>query len=243
MRSRHQILCTSAAILFSLWLFSITRLDFLVQEVLYQNLTHHWLWSGHEPIKHFLFYNFIKDLLALFALVLLIVLVGDRQHKLNPQRRTGMLIVLLSLLLAPATVLLLKWNTDVACPRALVDFGGSLPYHSLINHLTSAIHYPQLQRCFPAGHASGGFALMSLVFLFDSPRGRRMAMAFALAIGWTMGFYKMAIGDHFLSHTVIAMLVDWLIINLIALCCYQWLSYRNNTRAAPSIFHPPSGIN
>lgn len=243
MKTHHQILYTGATIIFCLWLFSATSLDFIVQDYFYQHLAHHWLWSAHEPVKHFLLYNFIKDLLALFALVLLIVLIADRQGKLNPRLRSGMLIVLLSLLLAPATVLFLKWNTDVACPRALVEFGGSLPYHTLLNHLTTAFHYPELQRCFPAGHASGGFALMSLVFLFETPRSRRIAMVFALTVGWTMGFYKMAIGDHFLSHTVVSMLVDWLVINLIALACYQWLRRRNNASAAPAIFRRAPGTN
>jgi membrane-associated PAP2 superfamily phosphatase len=32
-----------------------------------------------------------------------------------------------------------------------------------------------------------------------------------------MGAYKMAIGDHFLSHTVVSMLLAWLIINLIVI--------------------------
>ncbi len=38
----------------------------------------------------------------------------------------------------------------------------------------------------------------------------------ALIIGWSMGIYKMAIGDHFfLSHTLITMILAWLIILII----------------------------
>lgn len=37
----------------------------------------------------------------------------------------------------------------------------------------------------------------------------------AMVIGWSMGSYKMLIGDHFLSHTVITMILAWLLILLI----------------------------
>ncbi|SFV54930.1 PAP2 family protein [hydrothermal vent metagenome] len=37
-----------------------------------------------------------------------------------------------------------------------------------------------------------------------------------MIIGWSMGLYKMMIGDHFLSHTLITMVLAWLIILIIA---------------------------
>ena len=53
---------------------------------------------------------------------------------------------------------------------------------------------------------------MSLFFLFKKRKYQIRALIFALAIGWSMGIYKMLIGDHFLSHTIITMLIAWLII-------------------------------
>jgi membrane-associated PAP2 superfamily phosphatase len=70
-------------------------------------------------------------------------------------------------------------------------------------------------KSWPAGHASGGFALLSLFFLFKSRRNQKRAVIIALSIGFSMGIYKMLIGDHFLSHTIITMLIAWLIILLI----------------------------
>lgn len=235
MNSKNQVVYTSAAILFCLLLFSVTPLDLWVQDQLYDSVQHSWLWSRHEPIKQFLLYDGIKALLVLFVVTLLVVLIGDRQDRLSPQKRAGLTLVILSMMAAPATVSLLKWTTDIACPRALIPFGGLLPYDDLITHLTSAAAYPELQRCFPAGHASGGFALLSLVFLFDTQRGRLQAISFALALGWTMGFYKMAIGDHFFSHTIVSMLVDWLVINLIAVAYYQWTSRLGSTATMPEV--------
>lgn len=57
---------------------------------------------------------------------------------------------------------------------------------------------------------------MSLFFLFRSRKNKIIALVSALAIAWTMGNYKMMVGDHFFSHTLITMLIAWLLILLIA---------------------------
>ena len=52
-------------------------------------------------------------------------------------------------------------------------------------------------------------------FLFKSQRIEKKSIIFALLVGWSMGLYKMFVGDHFLSHTIITMVLSWLIILLI----------------------------
>jgi membrane-associated PAP2 superfamily phosphatase len=49
-----------------------------------------------------------------------------------------------------------------------------------------------------------------------------IALVFALGVGWSMGLYKMIIGDHFLSHTVITMILAWLIVLIIAKSVYRF---------------------
>jgi len=57
---------------------------------------------------------------------------------------------------------------------------------------------------------------LSLFFLFKSKRNKKIAIISAICIGWSMGLYKMMVGDHFLSHTIITMVLAWLIILIIA---------------------------
>jgi membrane-associated PAP2 superfamily phosphatase len=85
-----------------------------------------------------------------------------------------------------------------------------------------------------AGHASGGFALLSLFFLFKTARKSIGVVLFALTIGWSMGLYKMAIGDHFLSHTIITMLIAWLII-LIVYKSTNYFFKKENEKKSPTI--------
>ncbi|HRM99840.1 MAG TPA: phosphatase PAP2 family protein, partial [Aliarcobacter cryaerophilus] len=67
----------------------------------------------------------------------------------------------------------------------------------------------------PAGHATMGFSLMSLYFLFKKPRNQKIALAFGVTVGVLTGGYKILIGDHFLSHTIVTMILAWLVILII----------------------------
>lgn len=221
----RQLALTAGAILLCLLLFSLTPLDFLVQSLLYNTSSEQWLWPRHEPILRWLLYDGIKAALILFTLGLSVLFFAARNHTWIMNRRDTIRRVILSMIAAPLTIAAMKAATHVPCPKHLTEFGGSLPYTDLINHFLGAVPSQWEQHCFPAGHASGGFALLSLHFLFDTPTARRRSLFAALLAGWVMGVYKMAIGDHFLSHTVVSMLVVWLVICSVGLLDYRLFSY------------------
>jgi membrane-associated PAP2 superfamily phosphatase len=112
----------------------------------------------------------------------------------------------------PATIGLLKANSQLHCPWAIQRYGGDHEYRRIFSPLTPE-QREDCGRCFPAGHASGGFALMSLYFVW---RRRWLGLGLGLATGWAMGGYQMFKGAHFLSHTVVTMLLAWLAIEGIA---------------------------
>ena len=56
---------------------------------------------------------------------------------------------------------------------------------------------------------------MALFFLFKKRRNKNIALVSSLIIGFCTGTYKVLVGDHFVSHTIITMLSAWLIILLI----------------------------
>ena len=107
----------------------------------------------------------------------------------------------------------LKANTNVPCPCDFMHFGGEYPYIRALDSMPQEI--VKKFKCYPAGHASGGFALMSLFFLFKEKKNSFIAFGVAMIIGWSMGIYKMLIGHHYLSHTLITMILAWLLILVI----------------------------
>lgn len=218
MTSARHVGFTVTGLISCLLCFELTPIDLWLQQALYDGESARWAWNRSEPIARFVFYDGPKAVLVILALSLLIALIYVRRlPKLLPYAR-GLRIVLLSLALVPTVVAGLKQTNSVACPRDLIQFGGQAAYSSLSEAFFPSGQQPRAPRpCFPAAHASGGFALMSLFFLFETPRNRVRALTLALAAGWTMGVYKMLIGDHFLSHTLVSMLIAWLVINLVAL--------------------------
>ena len=126
----------------------------------------------------------------------------------------GLLIVVLSSIIVPLTVGALKDTTNMPCPNQLVEYGGSYTHIGLFEQLTEQQQRPAT-RCYPAGHASGGFALLSLLFLFRTKKSRNNALIGVMLLGWSTATYKMAIGDHFLGHSVVTMILAWLIILMI----------------------------
>ncbi|MDH5298841.1 MAG: phosphatase PAP2 family protein, partial [Desulfobulbaceae bacterium] len=141
-----------------------------------------------------------------------------RAHRLRPWRRL-LFFLILSLGLVPLSAATGKKYTNVFCPSDLALFSGDKPYVKLFEPMPASVE--ECGRCFPAGHASGGFSLMALYFLSSSRRRRAIGLCTGLGLGWVMGAYQMAKGAHFLSHTVVTMELAWLLILLFYGLCFQ----------------------
>ena len=197
-------------------LFEFTSLDQFCENLFFNFRTHIWLIDRNEMVLRILFYDGIKFVLILVYLIFLVFYLVFRKHKARVEYKAGILIFLLSMALVPGVISRLKAASNIPCPRELKIFDGTFPYTHLFESYPADFKPPKKCKCYPAGHASGGFALFSLFFLFKTTRNRKWALAFALFVGWSMGLYKMAIGDHFLSHTVMTMILSWFMVRGIA---------------------------
>lgn len=108
----------------------------------------------------------------------------------------------LSGLLATGMVALLKSGSHTSCPWDLAAFGGVARYES---HWLGWVQGDGgAGRCFPAGHASAGFAFVAGWFALrrDLPRLAAVWLAVALAAGLVLGLAQQLRGAHFMSHTL-----------------------------------------
>lgn len=184
---------------------SCTGLDLFIQR--------HWydasrgLWAV-DPAVHqtwrWLFYDGAKRFVAVVGALSLALAAWGCASGRSALFRAGLLMAL-SCAATPLLVSALKAVTGIYCPRQLEIFGGHAPY----GHLLSPAFGASGGRCFPGGHASGGFALTMLFFCLPGRGARGAALVVTLGIGWTMGLYQMMRGEHFLSHTVMSMLLAW----------------------------------
>ncbi len=217
MASNKNIFITSAILLFSILFFGLTSADQHFQDLFYNFDSKHWVIPPTLQPYKFIFYDGIKKLLIIISILFLFSLAFFKISKTVDSYKRGILVIVLSAIFVPSIVGLIKANTNMPCPRDVIEYGGVYPETKVWEfYPQEVLDRGQQLKCWPAGHASGGFALMSFFFLFKRKRNQYIALGTALVIGWAMGTYKMIIGDHFLSHTVITMLLAWLIILIIA---------------------------
>jgi membrane-associated PAP2 superfamily phosphatase len=210
-----QIIITSIILICVIALFQFSEIDIFIQSHFFNFETKKWLIDKNEPILKFFFYNGVKNSLLIFAIIILLSLIFFRKNSLIKEYKKGLIIVLLAAAIIPSVVGTLKAVTNTPCPNNINYFGGEYPDIKLFDSYPKDFVQKSKIKCWPAGHASGGFALLGLFFLFKTEKNRKKTIVFALIIGWSMGLYKMLLGDHFLSHTIITMVLSWLIILLI----------------------------
>jgi membrane-associated PAP2 superfamily phosphatase len=121
---------------------------------------------------------------------------------------TPLAYLLLSTLAATVLVACMKSWTNMDCPWDLQRYGGDRPFVALF--APRAAQLPQGQ-CFPAGHASAGYAWLALYFFFTwvSPRHRSLGLAIGIAMGLLFGLGQQVRGAHFLSHDLCTAAICW----------------------------------
>ena len=135
-------------------------------------------------------------------------------------------LLFLSVVCALLSVVLIKGFSHTSCPWDLQDFGGAAPYVS---------HWDFWQRdgagghCFPAGHASTGFAFMAAYFGLkqnNTPTARAWLLG-AMSVGFVLGISQQMRGAHFMSHTLWTAWLCWTVGWLSHLAFYK-LSHPKN---------------
>lgn len=195
-----------------LLLESYSDLDLFLQKFLFDFESSTWVLSSsdHKALRLF-FYDGPKMVVGAIGLGALAALLYSFKDNKWRQRRWA-LTLFLSIALVPLFIGGGKEFSNVYCPGQLSLFGGQAPYQRLLAAYQAGDEALPKGRCFPAGHASGGFALMALFFCFSKRRGQLAGLATGLTAGWVMGIYQMLRGQHFFSHTVASMLAAWIII-------------------------------
>ena len=129
--------------------------------------------------------------------------------------RRRALYALACMALVPIISTQLRAVSHMATPLELKMYGGV--HEHLLLFQAKPAGYPC--HAFPAGHASGGFALMCLYWTWADRSYRRLGLVIGLGVGGLMGLYQIARGEHFLSHTLATALIAW----LVSVCLARWI--------------------
>lgn len=207
-----QLIISTFLLIFVIGFFQFTNIDIMIQNYFYNSETKSWLIDKDEPILKLFLYDGLKQGLIIFGVFILILLIFFRKNEFVKEYKKGLIILLLCSIFVPTIVGSLKAITNTPCPCNIEHFGGAYPDIKVFDKYPEDFIQKSKAKCWPAGHASGGFALMALFFFFKNPRNQFFGLIGAITLGWSMGTYKMLLGDHFLSHTIITMILAWIII-------------------------------
>ena len=133
----------------------------------------------------------------------------------------------LAMALGPTVVTLLKDINTHACPWNLQDFGGSGA-----DGAEWFVDRASAGRCFPGGHAAGGFCLAALAFAGEvAGHGglRRWGLAAGLAVGAAFSGLRVAQGAHFMSHNLWSAAV---VLGAAAIVFSPWFVFRREPATA-----------
>jgi membrane-associated PAP2 superfamily phosphatase len=165
-----------------------------------------WAWRDHW-LAYDVIHHYGKQMLIAVGLLLLALIVfGYRSARLG-KWRLPLSYLLASMALLPAVIAWSKRLSPVPCPWDLGRYGGGVAYRPTFDY---SFGPTTVGHCFPAGHASGGFALLALYFAaFLYVRRPALLLLPGLLVGWVFALGQQARGAHFLSHDLWSLTWCW----------------------------------
>jgi len=191
-------------------LFEVSQLDLVIADWLYAQQGGEWALKNTFLFKTVL-HEWARLGLALFASAWIVKMVIELIF-FNQARWLPTVYLFSTTLSTVVFVALLKKWTHVACPWHFTRYGGDIIYTPIFNQIYNA---QSNQACFPAGHASGGYALVALYFYFlmVNPKRRWLGLAVGVSFGLILDIAQQCRGAHFTSHGLWTLAIAWTIAN------------------------------
>jgi membrane-associated PAP2 superfamily phosphatase len=183
---------------------SMFQLDLKLADYFYSLQGNSWAWKNIWITETF-FHKGGRALSLILALGVMFLAIASYQHKALLKHQKALLYLFLATAGASLMVSLLKSLLGVSCPWEFSRYGGKLDYSPVLEQLI--LHNGE--GCFPAGHATAGYAWISLYGLCYQSRLRWIGLTVPLVLGFTLGLVQQIRGAHFISHDLWALAVCW----------------------------------
>jgi membrane-associated PAP2 superfamily phosphatase len=188
--------------------FAFTHADLRIAHALFFNSARGaWIGNGSWWTNQFIHEGGTWFVRSLVVIAFAIAAWGSFDARLKEWRRPALYFAI-AVILSVGSIGALKTMTNKDCPRDLTEFGGERVYIPLFAHRP-----PELRdaRCFPAAHASAGYALLALYFVFRGRNRRwsRAGLAIGVLTGLIFGISQQSRGAHFISHDIWSAFIVW----------------------------------
>ena len=200
-----------------------TDIDEILADIYFDAGVHDFTWRNSWFAAVFM-HVWVKNLIIVAGVAVFGITLLDLVHpmsEITPLRRTQLRVFVLTMLLAPLTVAVLKHYSSVHCPWDIDRYGGSAPLLRLFDRTPP--HW-NAGRCFPAGQASTGMWLVALAVFWLPHQPRRAFHVFlgGLGAGLALGWVQQMRGAHFLTHTLATAWVCSAIFLVVLVVAARW---------------------
>jgi membrane-associated PAP2 superfamily phosphatase len=231
-----------AAVVFLL--FDMTKIDIAFSDLFYdpatqlfplehvywfEKITHKWAriipnWTGEAAIigalSSFLWPRLKAEKHAKIIAFLERVRVAPLLRFATRHRRDFLYIVF-AFSICTGVIHYLKGHTSVYCPVETTQYAGKIEHKEWYENF-DLLNVAGPGRCWPGGHASGGFTMLALYFVARRYRWRhsKAILYGSLLLGFVYGTTRVLQGWHYMSHTLWSGIFVWLACLLTALAFY-----------------------
>jgi membrane-associated PAP2 superfamily phosphatase len=210
------------ALVFVFVFFEYSNLDLVIEDHFYDFTLKAWRFQDPTHIYYLIFYQLIKIPIYIIGFGAISAYIYSKKKNIWHEKRKGLAVISLSIILIPLFIALVGKNvTNVHCPDDITRYGGGIPYVKILGKYPPNARFPTANyprgHCYPAGHASGGFALLSLICFYKNRKQKLWAFIFAMTMGTTMSLFQMFRGLHYLSHQLTTMLLAFIFVSALNL--------------------------
>lgn len=209
LRRRLPLLLLGAALVLNEHL----ALDARLADLLFAWEGGHWRYRHDALVAALLHDNGQRMAYSLYVATVLAALICHGTSRLARHRR-GLRYIAASCTVCLAAVALGKALLPIPCPWDLQRYGGHLPSGGWLHWQATGF----VKGCFPAGHATGGYALFAWYFLarHHGWPHRHLLLLASLSSGLLLGLTQQVRGAHFASHDLATALLCWTITRVMA---------------------------
>lgn len=190
-------------------IISAFNIDFIVTDWLYHIQGSAWVLKDGFITQDIIHQGGKNLSVTLGCLTLLLLVTSFFWQRLSAWR-WALFYLFMATFFSTLTVSVLKQLISMECPWDLTRYGGQINFIGLLN--ARPANMPG-SACFPSGHASAGYAWISLYYFFflTRPDLRWLGLGVAISMGLTFGITQQLRGAHFLSHDLWTVMICWTI--------------------------------
>lgn len=187
---------------------AITAADFdrTLADYFYLLEGHSWAWKD-TWITEVFFHKGARALSLILALTVLTVAITACFSRRLAVHKKPFFYLFFAVSGGSFLISFFKSSLAVSCPWEFERYGGNLIYSNVVEQLF--LHNGS--GCFPAGHASAGYAWVSCYFfgLYYQSKWHRWGLTIPLLVGLVLGLVQQIRGAHFISHDVWSLALCW----------------------------------